>query len=194
MRPHLAATMSGITAWQHSNVPVRLTAITRSYDARSMSRNLSKGAMPALLTRIVAAPSRSRTSATAASMPGRSVTSTARPSGSSAGRLDLLDGGVGRLPVAIEHGHRRPLGGQSLADRQADPRGASGDDGCAWFRPGRYGTHVSTCSFAASIKARTAGGVTGSLVMSTPKGERASATALTTAGGAPMAPPSPTPL
>ena len=37
-------------------------------------------------------------------------------------------------------------------------------------------------------------GVTGSRVMSTPNGESASATAFTTAGVEPIAPPSPTPL
>jgi hypothetical protein len=37
-------------------------------------------------------------------------------------------------------------------------------------------------------------GPSGGPVIVTPKGEMASATALTTAGGAPMAPPSPTPL
>ncbi len=39
-----------------------------------------------------------------------------------------------------------------------------------------------------------AAGVSGSLVIVTPNGASASATALTTAGGAPIAPPSPTPL
>ena len=37
-------------------------------------------------------------------------------------------------------------------------------------------------------------GLSGSRVTVTPNGESASATALTTAGGAPIAPPSPTPL
>src|SRR6478672_10502551 len=47
---------------------------------------------------------------------------------------------------------------------------------------------------ASSNSATIDEGVTGSLVMVTPNGARASATAFTTAGGAPMAPPSPTPL
>ena len=54
--------------------------------------------------------------------------------------------------------------------------------------------HQAAPSRAESISARTDGGVTGSRVMSTPNGDSASATALTTAGGAPIAPPSPTPL
>src|SRR5689334_13171873 len=47
---------------------------------------------------------------------------------------------------------------------------------------------------ASSNRATIDEGVTGSRVMVTPNGARASATAFTTAGGAPMAPPSPTPL
>ena len=46
----------------------------------------------------------------------------------------------------------------------------------------------------ASIKPTMAAGVSGSRVIVTPNGASASATALTTAGGAPIAPPSPTPL
>src|SRR5207237_8003492 len=45
-----------------------------------------------------------------------------------------------------------------------------------------------------SRRARICDGPSGRRVIVTPNGERASATAFTTAGGAPMAPPSPTPL
>jgi anaerobic selenocysteine-containing dehydrogenase len=47
---------------------------------------------------------------------------------------------------------------------------------------------------ASSIRARIDVGVTGRRVISTPNGASASATEFTTAGGAPIAPPSPTPL
>src|SRR5205085_1487259 len=49
-------------------------------------------------------------------------------------------------------------------------------------------------SLSASRRATMADGVSGRRVTVTPNGARASATALMTAGGAPMAPPSPTPL
>ena len=48
--------------------------------------------------------------------------------------------------------------------------------------------------FASSRSATMADGVSGRRVTVTPNGESASATALTTHGGAPIAPPSPTPL
>ena len=56
---------------------------------------------------------------------------------------------------------------------------------------------LHSCSFrveASSISDRVVAGLRGRRVMVTPSGDRASATALTTAAGAPMAPPSPTPL
>ena len=39
IRPHSAATMSGIAAWTQWNVPVRLTSITRFHDSSVISRN-----------------------------------------------------------------------------------------------------------------------------------------------------------
>ena len=52
--------------------------------------------------------------------------------------------------------------------------------------------YVAPVAFA--ICSRIDDGVSGNRVMVTPMGARASLTAFTTAGGAPMAPPSPTPL
>jgi hypothetical protein len=79
MRPHFSSSMSGTTAWQQSNVPVRLTAMMRFQTSAVILRNELKPSIPALLTKMVGRPTLSRTSVTAASMRGRSVTSTVRP-------------------------------------------------------------------------------------------------------------------
>ena len=79
IRPQPAAIIPGTTAWQQWNVPVRLTSRMRFHLSALIFRNGSKPSRPALLTRTVAAPRRARTSATAVSMAGRSVTSTVRP-------------------------------------------------------------------------------------------------------------------
>ena len=54
--------------------------------------------------------------------------------------------------------------------------------------------HAQVVARARSIASRMRAGVSGRRVRVTPSGASASLTALTTAGGAPMAPPSPTPL
>ena len=57
MRPQPASIMSGTTAWQQSNVPIRFTAITRWKRLRARSRGTSRTARcPRCSPRIVAAP------------------------------------------------------------------------------------------------------------------------------------------
>ena len=143
MRPQRASIMSGATAWQQSKVPIRFTAMTRSKDSRSISRNFSNGEMPALLTRIVAAPSASRTSATPASIWARSLTSTVTPSARPP--LASIPAGRGgrRVTVAVEDGDGGAVVGQASADGQADARPASGDDGGAGLGPRWGGSHES---------------------------------------------------
>ena len=79
MRPQPASIMSGSTTWQRSKMPRTFTANTCSNSSWLILRNLENGEMPALLIRIVAAPSRSRTSATPASIWSRLLTSTVTP-------------------------------------------------------------------------------------------------------------------
>ena len=79
IRPHCSSIMSGTTAWQQSKVPVRLTAKMRFHFSEVIERKGSKPSRPALFTRMVGRPRRSRTSTTAASICARSVTSTVSP-------------------------------------------------------------------------------------------------------------------
>src|SRR5436305_2712062 len=79
IRPQPASIMSGTTAWQQSNVPVRLTARIRFHWSALIDRKGSKPWSPALFTRMVGRPRRRRTSATPASIWERSVTSTVTP-------------------------------------------------------------------------------------------------------------------
>ena len=53
MRPQPASIMSGRTAWQQLNVPVRFTARMRCHFSAVMLRNRSNPSSPALLTRTV---------------------------------------------------------------------------------------------------------------------------------------------
>src|SRR2546423_10897920 len=79
IRPQPASIMSGTTAWQQSNVAVRLTARIRFHFSALIERKRSKPWSPALFTRIVGLPRRERTSATPAAIWERSVTSTVTP-------------------------------------------------------------------------------------------------------------------
>ncbi len=63
MRPQPTSTMSGRTAWQQWNAPVRLTPSTRSHSSGVTLRNRVKvDPVPALLTRMAGGPSSWRTS------------------------------------------------------------------------------------------------------------------------------------
>ena len=143
MRPHRASIMSGATAWQQSKVPIRFTAMTRSRDSRSISRNFSKGEMPALLTRIVAAPSAIPDLGHA----GVDLSPVADVDGHGQRPTPArLDAGRGRLcgvTVAVEDGDGGAVVGQAPADGQADARPASGDDGGAGLGPRWGGSHES---------------------------------------------------
>src|SRR5436190_1222681 len=79
IRPQPSSSISGTTAWQQLNVPVRLTSRMRFQSSRLIFRNGSNPWRPALFTRIVGRPRRARTSATPASICCRSVTSTVNP-------------------------------------------------------------------------------------------------------------------
>ena len=50
MRPHVAANMSGNTAWQQWNVPVRFTSIVWRHSSIAISSNGVNGHSPADVT------------------------------------------------------------------------------------------------------------------------------------------------
>ena len=80
MRPHPSSIMTGTTAWQQLNVPVRFTSRRRCHFSGVIDRKESTACTPALLTSTVGGPNRSCTCATPASICWRSVTSTVTPS------------------------------------------------------------------------------------------------------------------
>ena len=130
MRPHPSSIMSGTTAWQQSNVPVRLTAMMRFHFSAVILRNGSKPSSPALFTRMVGRPKLlPDLGRLPASICGRSVTSTVSPDGGAAGGHDLGRRRLGGRAVPVEDGHGVAVGGQALADGQTDTRPAAGDDG-----------------------------------------------------------------
>ena len=131
MRPQPAAIMSGTTAWQQWNVPVRLTSRMRfqvsALDLEERAEAVETGVVdehgggtqtrPHLGDRGVEA-------GTVGDVHGQADGGAAR------GR-DLGRGIVGGLAVEVEHGDRQAVGGQPLGDGEADARAAAGDDGGA---------------------------------------------------------------
>ena len=102
----------------------------------------------------------------------------------------LVDSGHGAF-------HRRGPGAGSTVARGGclDQASAVSWRGVAGVGPAWRGSRQAFWAvLARSRRSEILSGDRGKPVMVTPKGESASATALTTAGGAPMAPPSPTPL
>ena len=89
------------------------------------------------------------------------------------------------LRVGIEHDDSDALRREAANRRAPEPAGTAGDD---------RRSPVELHQRASWISATIAAGVSGRRVISTPNGASASPIAFTTAGGAPMAPPSPTPL
>lgn len=132
-----------------------------------------------------------------------------RPAGGRARRR-----GVDRLPSRPRHGRAEPRALSSDRRDQATPWGHRTcttwlmhytnhvvHDGCtpsstvcAERSIRRTGGRAQDVARACSIASTMRAGVRGRRVRATPSGASASLTALTTAGGAPMAPPSPTPL
>src|SRR5439155_19965781 len=88
------------------------------------------------------------------------------------------------LRVGIEHDDGDALRREAPGRGAAESTGAAGDDRRA---PGELHQR------APSINVTIVDGTSGRRVISTPNGDSASAIALTTAGGAPIAPPSPSP-
>ena len=121
--------MSGSTAWQQWNVPVRLTSRTRFHVSSVILRNGAKPSRPALLTRIVGAPSASRDLGDRGVDAGPVGDVDGEADGRAAGRGDLGGGLVGGVAVAVEHADGDAVGGQALGDGQADAGAAAGDDG-----------------------------------------------------------------
>ena len=119
--------MSGTTAWQQSNVPVRLTARIWFHLSAVILRNGSNPPCPALLTRMVGRPKRSRTSSTRRrSGPDRSRRP--RPVAVPPDATIL----AAAASAAARRGRRWPrrcVGGQPFADGQTDTGPTPGDDG-----------------------------------------------------------------
>ena len=116
IRPQPASTMSGSTACTQWNTPLRLTSMTWCQSSNVRSVNRLKRSMPAAFTRIVTAPSCSRT---------------ACQRGVHRGAVGDV-GGVGELVVGrdeVEGGDVVSVGAQPIRDGLADARAASGDDG-----------------------------------------------------------------
>ena len=125
MRPQPASIMSGTTAWQQWNVPVRLTSRIRFHFSAVIDRNGPKPVDAGVVDQDRSAGRVApRTSATAASSPARSVTSTARPIAVPPSASIFGGGLVRRLAVAVEHRHGDAVGGEPLADGEADARSA----------------------------------------------------------------------
>ena len=81
MLPPPCASIFRPTAWQHMNVPFRLSVTTLSQTSSGKSSARCREAVPALLTRTSMRPKRSTTASTSASMLARFVTSTWRKTG-----------------------------------------------------------------------------------------------------------------
>ena len=116
MRPQPASIMSGRTAWMQWKTPLRLTSMTRCQRSNDDVVERLEASRPAALTRIGHRPEL----------------------GANAGQC-LVDlgavrdvGGVGELVVGrveVEHGDVEAVGAQSIDDRLADARAASGHHG-----------------------------------------------------------------
>jgi signal transduction histidine kinase len=121
--------------------------------------------------------------------------------------IAIIDAGVGMPPAEIAQANKRLAGAESFTVAPSKYLGHYVAGNLAIRHhihvhlqnsPGPGTTAIVHLPLSltpqASISATSAAGLSGSLVTDTSKGASASATALTTAGGAPMAPPSPTPL